>query len=153
MSIHTFQPASPLAADGAALAQALRRAMVGKDSLIRVTGPAALTAVLWLARSGYQRAVLTAGSTVRSGEPADALLIPQPCSCEQLRAMLAHGDGLRAGGMLIVQIAKAQADGGPDDTAVALPALGFDVCGKLAEKGRTVLIARRAGSGGVEKAA
>jgi hypothetical protein len=153
MTIHSFQPAPPLAADGAALAQALQRASVGKESLVCVTGPAALTAMLWLARRGFQRAVLASSGGIRPGEPADALLVPHACSGDEIRSLLSTGGWLREGGMLIVQTASGQSDGGPGDPSAALAALGFELHCKLTDKGRTVLIARRAGSDGFKKAA
>lgn len=153
MTVHAFQPASPLAADGAALAHAFQRARVSKEGLVCVTGPAALTAMLWLARRGYHRAVLAASGSVRLGEPADVLLIPNACSAEQLKTLLSKGAWLREGGMLIVQTAGGQSDGGPEDPCVALASMGFELHCKLTDKGRTVLIARRAGSDDFKKAA
>jgi hypothetical protein len=153
MTVHAFQPASPLAGDGVALAHALQRGGVRKESLVCVTGPAALTAMLWLARRGFQRAVLAAAGSARLGEPADVLLIPHACSSEQLRSLLSKGARLGARGVLIVQIAGGQADGGPDDPAATLVSLGFELRCKLADRGRTVLIAHRAGSDDFRKAA
>ena len=153
MTVLSFQPTSPLASDGAALAQALGRAQVGKDSLICVTGPAALTAMLWLARRGYDRAVLAAGDAARLGQPADALLIPHACSVEQLSDILAKGAWLNQGGVLIVQIADARGESAFDAVPRVLSDLGFTSLHRLADKGRTVWIARRAGSPGYEKAA
>ncbi len=153
MTIVSFQPASPLASDGAALAQALGRAQVGKESLICVTGPAALTAMLWLARRGYDRAVLATGSAARLGQPADALLIPHACSVEQLSGILAKGAWLGEGGALIVQIAEARDDSAGDGFRRLLSDLGFSSLHRLTDRGRTVWIARRAGSDGYEKAA
>ena len=50
------QPAAPLAADGEALARILGRSSVGRQHTIWVTGPAGLTALIWLNQHGYGRA-------------------------------------------------------------------------------------------------
>jgi len=152
MTIHAFQSASPLAADGAALTQALGRAKVGKQNLICVTGPAGLTAMLWLIRRGYDRAVFTADDVAHLGQPVDALLIPHPCTIAQLKSLLARGACLSEDGALIVQIA-AREDATDDDVRRILGDLGFDPLHRLSDKGRTVWIARRAGSDDFEKAA
>ena len=152
MTIHAFQPASPLAGDGVALARALARAGVHKQAQIRVTGSAALTAVIWLMQRGYGGALMSAPGATRYGQAADALLVPGACTPAELKSIL-RSEWLRPGGALIVQTAGAVADGGSGDVRLILAEAGYLVQHRLTEKGREVWIARRAGSGDVEKAA
>ena len=153
MTVHAFQPAPPLAGDSAALAQVLTRAGVTKDALVCVTGPAALTALLWLIQRGYHRAVMTPFASSRLGEAADALLVPGACSPAELKSLLNSGHWLGDGGVLIVQTTGAIADGGPGDVRLALTEAGFVVQHRLNDRGRQVWIARRVGSGDFKKAA
>jgi hypothetical protein len=146
MTVHAFQPAAPLASDGAALAQVLARAGVEKRTHICVTGPAALTAMLWLVRRGYDHAVLAASGAARLGEPADALLVPGACSPSELRRLLEAGAWLGDGGVLIAQVSGDRSDGSPDDVRLALTETGFVVQHHVHDKGRQVWIARRVGA-------
>lgn len=150
MAIHTFQPARPLAADGAELGRALQRARAAKTDLIRVTGPAGLTAMLWLCRNGYERAVFVRPGSVAAQAPADALLIPHACGLGELTEVLGRGDSLREGGALIVQTAASES---PESQSLILEPLGYRVEHRLSDRGRSVLIARRCGIGGFKKAA
>lgn len=143
MTVHAFQPAAPLASDRAALAQVLARAGVRKDSSIHVTGPAALTAMIWLVQRGYDRAVFSAFGAGHLGEPAEVLLVPGACSAAQLKTLLQGGGSLREDGVLIVQTLGDQPDGGPKDVRLALTEAGFIVQHRMADKGRQVWIARR----------
>ena len=144
---HAFQPAAPLAADGAALTYVLDRAGVTKTSLIRVTGFAGPTAVLWLNEHGYARAAYVHARWISAMEPVDALLIPHTCTAEALSKLLDGGGGLREGGALIVQSVSRGDDRGSDSLPSVLRPLGFTVETRIHDKGRNVYIARRVGFG------
>ena len=151
---YALQIAPPLAADGPALTHVLQRAGVTKDDLVRVTGPAGLTAVLWLARKGYRRAVYApALGAVAHHEPADAVLIPSACLRHDLVRLIKGPVGLRAGGALIFQSWSQHAGDDPDGITGPLGACGYKVEHTLLDKGRAVYIARRQDMGGYEQAA
>jgi hypothetical protein len=144
---HAFQPAQPLAADGAALAYVLDRAGVTKTSLIRATGFAGPTAVLWLNNHGYERAAYVHAHWISVMEPVDALLIPHTCTAEALSNLLQGGGGLREGGALIVQSVSGRDNQGSDSIHGVLRPLGFMVESRVHDKGRNIYIARRVGFG------
>jgi hypothetical protein len=152
MMTYSLAPALPLAAHGEAMARVLAQAGVKKTDQIWVTGPAGLTALIWLNREGYNEACYAHASRIAAMRPADALVIPHACKAGDVVNMLRDATCLRAGGALIVQVAG-------DLSAVpgAIPALlgemGFHVERRLIEKGRTVCIARREDRGETRLAA
>lgn len=150
---YTVQPTQPLAADGAALGRVLQQAGVAKDAAVRVTGPAALTAVFWLYRHGYAKAAFVHATHVATMEAADALLIPHTCGTRELAAVLQGGGCLREGGVLIVQTPTELVPEGYDTIDGLLLRLGYLVERRVAEKGRHIYIARRQGFGGFKQAA
>jgi hypothetical protein len=150
MAVHSFQPIHPLAADGVEMARALKHARVSKADVIRVTGPAGLTAMLWLCRRGYEQAVFVRGEGIGSRGPADALLIPHPCGAHELAGLLAAGKAVREGGALIVQVAAGEA---PEAITALLEPLGYRLEQRLSGNGHTVLIARRSAIGALSRAA
>ena len=153
MTTCILQPAQPLAADDGALTRVLRQAGVTRQSAVRVTGPAGLTAVLWLYRHGYGQAAYVHANWVASTRSADALLIPHPCGGEELAGLLDRGDCLRDGGVLIVQTPAELTDFELDTMVALLDARGYRLEHRLFEKGRAVFIARRSSIGGFKKAA
>jgi hypothetical protein len=147
MATFALQPTPPLAADGAALVRALQQAGVTKDKVIRVTGSAGATAVLWLCRHGYERAAYVHAHWVAAMGSVDALLIPHACGAEELADLL-RGDGcVREGGVLIVQTPPNGTVQGRDDICELLQPLGYRVEHKLSDKGRDICIARLCGVG------
>jgi hypothetical protein len=151
MASSSLQPAQPLAADGGALSRVLQQAGVSRDSVLRVTGAAGLTAIFWLCRHGYERAAYVHPDRVATMVPADALLIPQACGTRALAVLLQGGGCLREGGALIVQT-LSEAQGGDDLRAVLEP-LGYQIERRLSDKGRGVCVARRRGRPDLRKAA
>ena len=148
-----LQPAHPLAADEAALGRVLRQAGVSRRSVIRVTGPSGLTAVLWLYRHGYEQASYVHANWVSSHRTSDVLLVPHPCTSEELAGLLERGDCLREGGLLIVQTPAELTDFELDQIGSLLEAHGYEPGQRVFEKGAAVFIARRSGLGGFRKAA
>jgi hypothetical protein len=153
IATRTLQPAQPLAADGAALARILQQAGLTKTSVIRVTGPAGLTASLWLCRHGYQRAAFVHANWVGTMGTVDALVAPHACGDQELADLLQAGACLRDGGVLIAQIPSNHLAQGGVDLAVLLDPLGYRVAHRVSDKGRDVLVARRHTSPGFKKAA
>jgi len=146
MITRSVQPSPPLAADGAALARVLHQAGVAKDSLIWVTGPAGLAALIWLGREGYRQASYAHANRIAAMGAADALLIPHACGPADLAEVLRDARCLREGGVLIAQIWTGPSSW-PGDADSFIESLGFHVEAHVAEHGRTVCIARRVGRG------
>jgi len=117
----------PLAADGAALARFLQQAGLTKASVIRVTGPAGLTATLWLCRHGYERAAYVHANWVGTIGTVDALVAPHACSSDELADLLQAGVCLRDGGVLVAQVPSDRLAQGGVDLAVLLDPLGYQV--------------------------
>lgn len=76
---------------------------IHKTSVIRVTGPGGLPALLWLCRHGYEQVGYLRTDRRGPNEPADAVLAAHTCGASGLAALLAHGPGVRDGGALVVQ--------------------------------------------------
>jgi hypothetical protein len=97
------------------LVDLLEQADVHKTSLIRVTGPSGLSALLWLCRRGYEQVgYLRAGQGCPHEEP-DALLIAHTCDDASLEALLSRGPRVREGGVLIFQSPPPPAAGRLED--------------------------------------
>lgn len=124
------------------LVRTLDRAGLSRRSLIHVTGPASLPALLWLCRQGYERAQhVQPGAPACGLEPADALLIPHLSHAGDLTALLPAAARLRENGLLVVRAGPR-----PDDarTLAALAApFGLDLRAHVSDKGHAVYIAHR----------
>jgi len=147
MATLSLQPAPPIAADGPALTRVMQRAGLTRNEVIRVAGPAAVTAVLWLNRHGYDRAAFVHANRVATMAPVDALLIPHACEARELADLLGEADCLREGGVLIVQTAPGGGAVGAESIPGLLATLGYQIEHSLSERGRNVCIARRRGFG------
>jgi hypothetical protein len=80
----------------------LERAQVTKSSLIRVTGPSGLSALLWLCRHGFEQVgYLRPGAGPH--EAPDALIVAHTCDEASLEALLSGGPHVREGGALVFQ--------------------------------------------------
>jgi hypothetical protein len=143
MVTHTVQLAPPLAADGAALLRVLHQAGATRNSVVRVTGPAGVAAVLWLNRHGYEQAAFVQAHCVASMRPVDVLLIPHACGARELGDLLDGGDCLREGGILIVQTPGQRFVQGQDSIGTVLQSLGYQLEHHFSDKGRNVYVARR----------
>lgn len=149
----SLQPVLPIAADADALRRALRRAGVAHDSRLLVTGPAGLTALIWLYRHDYPQAVYVPANRVADLRmPGDALLIPHACRTEELAEMLGDGHCVREGGALIVQ-APVMRQAELVTVPTVLERVGFEVETQLAGRGHRIYLARRVGADGFRKAA
>ena len=79
----------------------LEGAQVSKSSLIRVTGPSGLSALLWLCRHGFERVGYVKPGAGRPNEDADALIVAHTCDESALERLLLTGPQVREGGVLI----------------------------------------------------
>jgi hypothetical protein len=89
------------------LSNLLEEAGVHKDSIIRVTGPHGLAALLWLCRHGYQQAGYLRADGFATMAEAQVLIVSGPLDPPALEALLDHGPRLCDGGLLIVQTPDA----------------------------------------------
>ena len=101
------EPAGLLSSDP--LIAMLERAHVDRSSLILLTGPSGLSALLWLCRHGYERVgYLRPGAG--SHEPADALIVAHTCDDSALERLLSTGPHVREGGVMVFQSPLPHAD-------------------------------------------
>ena len=123
------------------LSQLLIEAGLDAGSAIRVTGPGALPALIWLCRRGYANVgCLQAGARAPADE-ADALLAAHTASGEWLEALLEAGPHVQPGGVVIVQ---TRPNVGGAAAARIFHRHGFDLVRRLPGAHRDVLVARRA---------
>jgi hypothetical protein len=153
MTIHLYQPLQPLAADGGAMMRVLIAAGVDKADLIRVAGPSAPLAALWLSRHGYERAVVARAAPGPAARAADAILIAQPCSPDELGDLMAITGDVHEDGVVLVQTRQGPGGDGAEALANVLGRLGFRAQRRLNDKGRPIFIARRVGFPTARKAA
>lgn len=114
---------------------------VDARSAIRVTGPGALPALLWLSRRGYQNVGCLNATRRAPGDEADALLAAHTASGEWLCELLDCGPHVREGGVVIVQTRPSL---GGASAARIFHGHGFDLVRRLPGAHRDVLVARRA---------
>ena len=150
---HLYQPLQPLAADGAALMRVLHAAGVEKDDLIRAVGPSGPVAAIWLSRHGYNHAVFVRTSAGEHSRPADALLVAQPCTTEQLGPLMRLAGAAGEDDALIVQTRPGRLGDEAEAIAALLRGRGFQAQRRLNDKGRPIFIARRIDCPNAKKAA
>lgn len=125
------------------MAEAMRHAGVKRDQTIWVTGPAGLTALIWLSAKRYSGASYAHLNRIAAMAPADALIIPHACSPAELADLLRGAKCLKRGGALIVQLKGALSADAMGEAPALLTPLGYEVERRLYAKGRTVCIARK----------
>ncbi|WP_309644489.1 hypothetical protein [Phenylobacterium sp.] len=123
----------------------LEEVEVHKSSLIRVTGPSGLPAVLWLCRHGYEQVGYLRADQRGPHEPADAVLVAHTCDEAGLTRVLAAGPLVRAGGVLIVQTQQIAANDG-DPIRDRLEQAGYEIVRRLVGCRREVHVALRRAS-------
>jgi hypothetical protein len=120
----------------------LAEAGVDRSSVVRVTGPCALHALLWLSRHGFEQAGFLQGEGCpHDGEP-EALIAAHACNALDLKRLMPVARLVRPGGALIFQ----QRMDAFDDAAAAdwlLNDAGFAVERRVSGGRRVLTIARR----------
>jgi hypothetical protein len=152
MTIHLFQPLQPLAADGGAMMRVLTAAGIDKTDLIRIVGPSAPLAAIWLSRHGFDRAVVARAAS-GAARAADAILIAQPCAADELGDLMEMAGDVRDDGAVLVQTRTGRGGEETDQLGAVLGRLGFTAQRRLNDKGRPIFIARRVGFPTARKAA
>lgn len=127
------------------LIQLLEESQVHKSSLICVTGPGGLAALLWLCRHGYEQvSYFRAGEGCPHEEP-DALVIAHTSDEAALERLLSKGPHVREGGVLIFQspLPPAHKINGEDPIHRRLRLFGYAVERCLLGGRRELHVARR----------
>lgn len=128
----------------AALFAMLERARVARSSLILLTGPSGLSALLWLCRHGYERVGYLRPGAGPHEEP-DALIVAHTCDAAAVGRLLAQGPRVREGGVLVFQSSLPQnPDGGVDPIHRLLASGGYVVEACHRGQRRELHVARRA---------
>ena len=102
----------------------LEESDIHKDSLIRVTGPSGLSALLWLCRHGYEEVGYLRPGPGCPHEEADALIVAHTCDEAFLSRLLDSGPHVREGGSLLLQ-SPLPAGGGADPIHRCLARAGY----------------------------
>jgi hypothetical protein len=127
----------------ASLVSFLERAGVTRSSLIRVTGPSALPALLWLCRHGYdQVGYMRAGEGAPHEEEPDAIIVAHTCNELDLKRLLSVARLVRPDGAFIFQLRCAAEDSAPG-VEWLLERAGFAVERRLEGERRALVVARR----------
>lgn len=121
----------------------LRGAGLGKASVIRVTGPSALSALLWLCRHGYdQVGYVRADVGAPHEEEPDAILVAHTCGDLELKRALTVARLARPGGVFIFRL-RTQPGSSPLGVEWLLEQHGFAVERRLDGQRRALVVARR----------
>ena len=125
-----------------ALTMLLDSAGITRSSVMRVTGPGALTALLWLRRNGYDRVGYGwAGEDAPSHE-ADAILVAHTCDEITLKRLIAVGRQVRPGGVFVFRH-RLKSEGEARGIEWLLEQAGFTTVRRLNGSRRALVIARR----------
>jgi hypothetical protein len=142
MNVTPFPAARPGAVD---LAGLLGELGVGKESLIQISGPDGLGALLWLCRRGYEHASYVKCGCPCPSEAADALIAPHAMALEALARLLERGPRVRPGGALVIQV-RADAPGGETAVQALLERFGYSIERRFDRGVRRLVAARRTGA-------
>jgi hypothetical protein len=126
----------------ASLTTLLERVGVTKSSIIRVTGPNALSALLWLCRHGYQQVGYVRAGEGSPHEEPDAILVAHTCDEVDLKRLLTVGRQVRAGGAFIFQL-RLDPEGSALGVEWLLEQAGFTTERRFDGERRALIIARR----------
>jgi hypothetical protein len=121
----------------------LDQAQVKASSLIRVTGPSGLSALLWLCRHGYEEVGYLRSGRGCPHEQTDALLVAHTCDEAWLDRLLANGPHVREGGVLIFQTPPPAQGANVDPIHRLLDEYGYSVERCLQGVRRELHVARR----------
>lgn len=133
-----IEPAGLLSRDP--LMALLERAKVARSSLIQLTGPSGLSALLWLCRHGFERVGYVRPGAGPHEEP-DALIVAHTCDEATLARLLSEGPHVRAGGVLVFQ---SPAPHDPSETIDRLlESHGYAIEQRLRGHRRQLHVARR----------
>jgi hypothetical protein len=128
--------------DGAPLEQLLASVGVTKLSVIRITGPSALGALLWFCRHDFDEVGYVRPGDGAPHEPPDAIIVAHTCNELELKRLLAVGRQVKPGGVFLF---RCRVPG--QSTLMALDWLldraGFVIDRQIVRHGRALVVARR----------
>ncbi|PZQ64909.1 MAG: hypothetical protein DI570_03575 [Phenylobacterium zucineum] len=128
------------------LLSVLADAGVDRASIVRVTGPCALPALLWLCRHGFDQVGHLRGDGCPHEDAPDALIAAHACDELGLKRLAPLARLVRPGGVLMVQVRQDAFDG-PAAVDWLLRTAGFAAERRLAGGRRALLVARRSAPG------
>jgi hypothetical protein len=127
----------------ASLVELLERAGVTRSSLIRVTGPNSLPALLWLCRHGYEQVACgRTGEGWPHEEEPDAIVVAHTCGELELKLMLAAARQLKPGGAFIFRV-RTSAGASAVGLEWLLKQFGLSVHQRIESGRRALIIAHR----------
>jgi hypothetical protein len=135
----------------ASFAELLESVGVSKSSVIRVTGPSSLSALIWFCRHGFEQVGYVRPGEGCLHEEPDAIIVAHTCNELDLKRLLSVGRQVRPGGVFIFQFRSA-ADASPLAIDWLLQQAGFTAEQRL-ERGRRALIVARRRTVALRKAA
>jgi hypothetical protein len=121
----------------------LENAGVTKSSVIRVTGPGSLPALLWLCRHGYdQVGCMRAGQNSPHEDDPDAIVVAHTCGDLELKLLLPMSREVRPGGLFIFRLRTCPGSS-PVGLQWLLKKFGLVVEHRIENSRRAVIVARR----------
>ena len=128
--------------EGAPLETLLAEVGVTKSSVIRITGPSALGALLWFCRHDFDEVGYVRPGDGAPHESPDAIIVAHTCNELELKRLLAVGRQVKPGGVFLF---RCRVPG--QSTLLAIDWLlgqaGFEVDRRIVSHGRALVVARR----------
>ncbi|MEW5684742.1 MAG: hypothetical protein AB1942_07475 [Pseudomonadota bacterium] len=128
------------------LLSVLADAGVDRSSVVRVTGPCALPALLWLCRHGFDQVGHLRGEACPHEDAPDALIAAHACDELGLKRLAPLARLVRPGGAMLVQLRNDAFDAAAGIDWLLRNA-GFTAERRLVGERRALVVARRAESG------
>jgi hypothetical protein len=135
-------PQAPVGAHHGAgtLIALLVRAGITRSSVIRVTGPGALTTLIWLCRHGYEQVGYVRPGEGAPHEDADAIIVAHTCDVLELKQAMTVARQVRPGGAFLFLL---RSDHSPVGVDWLLETAGLQTDERVDAGRRTLVIARR----------
>jgi hypothetical protein len=116
---------------------------VARSSVIHVTGPSGLSALLWLCRHGFEQVGYIRSGQACPREAPQALIVAHTCEPAWLERLLETGPHVGEGGVLIFRAAQPSDGGHGDRFGAVLRRHGYDLERRLQGAHRELCVARR----------
>jgi|GEM_PF-5947611 len=127
---------------GAPLENLLAAVGVTKTSIIRITGPSALGALLWFCHHNFEQVGYVRPGDGAPHESPDAVIVAHTCNELEFKRLLAVGRQVKPGGVFLF---RCRVPGQSSLLAIEwlLGQASFDVDRTLIRGGRALVVARR----------
>ncbi len=128
--------------DGAPLQDLLAAVGVTKTSVIRITGPSALGALLWFCHHDFDQVGYVRPGDGAPHEAPDAVIVAHTCNELELKRLLSVGRQVKPGGVFLF---RCRLPGQSTLLAIGwlLGQAGFEVDRTIVRGGRALVVARR----------